>query len=122
LTNPTRPQARLERTSLDIFPFGGKRCEATKVTIDKDDETTAKETRSVKPALVAELTWAKLYTKAMHQDLVAISTAVGKSRATTSGTEMKKGAEHLHDQLQDANRTVDELSGQAGIRPVPVKK
>jgi hypothetical protein len=92
------------------------------MVIDKDDGTIGKETPSVKPALVAELTWAKLYTKAMHKDLVAISTAVGKSQPTTFGPEMKKSAEQLHDQLQGANRTVDELSEQAGTRPAPVKK
>jgi len=88
----------------------------------EDDRTTAKDFPSIKPALVAELTWAKLYTKAMHKDLVAISTAIAKSQPTIAGSEMKKSAEQLHDQLKDANRTVDELSDQAGIRPMPVKK
>jgi len=92
-----------------------------KVAID-DDGTTVKDSSSVGPALVAELTWAKLYTKAMHKDLVAISTAIAKSQPPTAGPEMKKSAEQLHDQLKDANRTVDELSDQAGIRPVLVKK
>ena len=92
------------------------------MAIDDNDGTIAKERLSLKPALVAELTWAKLYTKAMHKDLVAISTTIGKSPANTSGPEMKKSAERLHDQLQGANRTVDELSDQAGIRPLPVKK
>jgi hypothetical protein len=92
------------------------------MAIDDDDRTTANESLSLKPALVAELTWAKLYTKAMHKDLVAISTAIGKSPANISGSDMKKSAEHLHDQLQGANRTVDELSDQAGIRTLPVKK
>jgi hypothetical protein len=92
------------------------------VVIDDDDGTAEEDTQSLKPALVAELTWAKLYTKAMHQDLVAISTAIAKGEPTTSGSGMQKSAEQLHDQLQDANRTVDELSDQAGIRPVPVKK
>jgi len=77
----------------------------------------------MKPALVAELTWAKLYTKAMHRDLVAISTAIAKSQPNTTGPDMQKSAEQLHDQLKDANRTVDELSDQAGIRPAtPAKK
>jgi hypothetical protein len=72
---------------------------------------------------MAELTWAKLYTKAMHKDLSVISTAVSKSQPTTAGPEMKKSAEKLHDQLQSANRTVGELSDHAGIRgPVPVKR
>ena len=35
---------------------------------------------------------------------------------------MRKSAERLHDQLQDANRTVDKLSEQAGTRPKHVKK
>jgi hypothetical protein len=88
----------------------------------EDDGTTAKDFPSIKPALVAELTWAKLYTKAMHKDLVAISTAIARNQPTTSGPEMKKSAEQLRDQLKDANRTVDELSDQAGIRPVAPKK
>jgi hypothetical protein len=89
------------------------------VAID-DDGTAVKDSPSVKPALVAEITWAKLYTKAMHKDLVAISTAITKNQPTTSGLAMKKNAQQLHDQLQDANRTVDKLSDQAGIRRVPV--
>jgi hypothetical protein len=92
------------------------------VAIDDDVGPTEAETQTAKPALIAELTWAKLYTKAMHKDLVAISTAIGKNQPNAAGPEMKKSAEQLHDQLQDANRTVDELSDQAGIRPpVPVK-
>jgi hypothetical protein len=100
----------------------GKRCEATQVAIDDDAETTVTETQPVKPTLIAELTWAKLYTKVMHKDLVAISTAIKKSQPTTAGPEMKESAEKLHDQLQSANRTVGELSDHAGIRPVPVKR
>ena len=92
------------------------------MAIDDDAGTTVAETQSIKPALIAELTWAKLYTKTMHKDLVEISTAISKSEPTTAGPEMKKTAEKLHDQLQGANRTVAELSDRAGIRPVPVKK
>ena len=93
------------------------------MAIDADAGTTSvAETQPVKPALVAELTWAKLYTKAMHKDIGVISTAIGKSQPTTAGPEMKKSAEKLHDQLQSANRTVGELSDHAGIRPVPVRK
>jgi hypothetical protein len=94
------------------------------VAIDDDAGTTVAETETqpVKPALMAELTWAKLYTRAMHRDLGEISTAISKSQPTTAGPEMKKSAEKLHDQLQSANRTVGELSGHAGIRPVPVKR
>jgi hypothetical protein len=51
------------------------------------------ETQPVKPALMAELTWAKLYTRAMNKDLGAISTAVSKSQPTTAGPEMKKSRE-----------------------------
>jgi hypothetical protein len=91
------------------------------VRIDDDAETTMAETPSVKPALIAELTWAKLYTKAMQKDLGAISTAIRKSEPTTARQEMKESAEKLHDQLQSANRTVGELSGHAGIRPMPIK-
>ena len=80
--------------------------------------TAAKDFPLLKLSLVAELTWAKLYTKAMHKDLVAISTAIAKSQPTSAGPEMKKSAEHLHDQLKDANRTVDELGEQSGIRLV----
>jgi hypothetical protein len=92
------------------------------VAIHNDTDTSEAETQSVKPALVAEVTWAKLYTKAMHQDLVAISGAINKSLPTSAGPEMKKDAEKLHDQLKSANRTVDELSDHAGIRPAPSKK
>jgi hypothetical protein len=99
----------------------GKNREATKVAIDDDAETTMAETPSVKPALMAELTWAKLYTKAMHKDLGEISTAIRKSEPTTAGPEMKKSAEKLHDQLQSANRTVGELGGHARIRPMRIK-
>ena len=60
------------------------------MAIDDDAETTVAETQSVKPALIAELTWAKLYTKAMHKDLSTISTAISKSEPTTAGPEMKK--------------------------------
>jgi hypothetical protein len=58
------------------------------------------ETPPIKPALMAELAWAKLYTKAMHKDLGAISTAIRKSQPTTAGPEMKKSAEKLRDQLK----------------------
>ena len=92
------------------------------MAIDDDAGTIVAEAQPVKPALMAELTWAKLYTKAMHKDLGAISTAISKSQPTTAGPEMKKSAEKLHDQLQSANRTVGELSDHAGIRPLPVKK
>jgi hypothetical protein len=92
------------------------------VAIDDDSETTVTESQQVKPALMAELTWAKLYTKAMHKDLGVISTAISKSEPSTAGPEMKKSAEKLHDQLQGANRTVGELSDHAGIRPLPVKR
>ena len=91
------------------------------MAIDDDAGTTVAET-SVKPALMAEVAWAKLYTKAMHKDLGVISTALSKSQPTTTGPEMKKSAEKLHDQLKSANRTVGELSDHAGIRPVPVKR
>jgi hypothetical protein len=92
------------------------------VAIDVDAETTVVETQPVKPALMAELAWAKLYTKVMHKDLGAISTAVKKSQPATAGPDMKKSAEKLRDQLKSANRTVGELSDHVGIRPVPVKK
>ena len=92
------------------------------MAIDDYAGTTVAESEPVKPALIAELTWAKLYTKAMHKDLGAISQAIGKSQPTIAGPEMKKNAEKLHDQLQSANRTVGELSDHAGIRPMPVKR
>ena len=92
------------------------------MAIDDDAGTNVAEIQPVKPALMAELTWAKLYTKAMHKDLGAISMAISKTQPTTAGPEMKKNAEKLHDQLQSANRTVGELSEHAGVRPGPVKK
>jgi hypothetical protein len=80
------------------------------------------ETQPLKTALMAELTWAKLYTRAMHKDLGSISTTISKSQPSAAGSEMKKSAEKLHDQLQSANRTVGELSEHAGTRLVPVKR
>jgi hypothetical protein len=105
-----------------VFSGTRERCEATKVAIDDDAKTTVAETQSVKPLLMIELAWSKLYTKVMHKDLGAISTAIKKSRPTTAGTEMKKSAEKLRDQLKSANRTVGELSDHAGIRHMPDKK
>ena len=69
------------------------------MTIDDDTETTVVPTQSAKPALIAELTWAKLYTKVMHKDLGAISTAISKSEPTTAAT--KKSAEKLRDQFAE---------------------
>jgi len=92
------------------------------MAIDDDAGTTVAEIEPIKPALIAELTWAKLYTKAMHKDLGAISTAISKSQPIIAGPEMKRSAEKLHDQLRSANRTVGELSDHVGIRPAPVKR
>jgi hypothetical protein len=92
------------------------------MVIDEDKETTGAETEQVMPALKADLTWSQLYTKSMHKDLVAISTAIGKTKPTTSGPKMKKDAEKLRDQLKSANQTVDQLSDHAGLRPTPVQK
>lgn len=78
--------------------------------------TAAVDGRSVKPAVIAELTWAKLYTKAMHKDIGEISAAIGRTQPATVGPTTKKSAEKLHDQLQSANRTVGELSEHAGVR------
>jgi hypothetical protein len=92
------------------------------VAIDNDKGTAVTETQQVLPALKADLTWSQLYTKAIHKDLVAISTAITKTRPTTSGPKMKKDAEKLRGQLKSANQTVDELSDDAGLRPAPIKK
>ena len=91
------------------------------MAIDDDAGTIVAETQPVKPALMAELTWAKLYTKAMHKVLGAISTAISKSKRSAARPEMKESAEKLHDQLQSANRTVTELSDHAGIKPITVE-
>jgi hypothetical protein len=85
------------------------------MAIDNDAETTVAETQRV---LMAELTWARLYTKAMHKVLGSISATIRRSRPVSARPEMKKGAEKLHDQLQSANRTVAELSDHADVRPV----
>jgi len=93
-----------------------------KVEIDDDDAgTIVAETRPLKPAVIKELAWASLYTKVMHKDIGAISTAIKKSKPTAAGPELKKGAEKLRDQLKSANRTVTELSDHAGLRPPPPK-
>jgi hypothetical protein len=58
------------------------------VAIDDDaGTTTVAEIQPVKTALMAELTWAKLYTKAMHKDLGVIATVISKSQPTTTGPE-----------------------------------
>ena len=77
--------------------------------------------RSMKPAVISELTWAKLYTKAMHKDIGEISAAIRKTQPATVGPTTKKSAEKLHDQLESANRTVGELSEDAGVRSRPGK-
>jgi len=91
------------------------------VAIDDDAGTAGLEARPSKAELIAELTWAKLYTKAMHKDLGEISTSIRKNQPTAAAPEMKKSAEKLHDQLKSANRTVGEIGEHAGVRPVPVK-
>ena len=83
------------------------------MTIDNDAETTVAESQRV---LMAELTWARLYTKAMHKVLGSISATIRRNRPISNRPEMKKGAEKLHNQLQSANRTVAELSDHAGVR------
>ena len=90
------------------------------MAINDEAGTTVAETQPVEASLI-ELAWAKLYTKVMHKDLGAISTAIRKSRRSTTGTEMKKSAEKLRGQLKSANRTVGELSDHVGIGPTPGK-
>jgi hypothetical protein len=91
------------------------------MTTTNDARNSVPETHPKKSALIAELTWAQLYTKAMQQDLVTISTAVSKGQTITTEPEVKETAEKLHDELQTANSTVGELSDHAGIRPSPSK-
>jgi hypothetical protein len=90
------------------------------VAIDDDTKTIVPEIQPEKESLI-DLAWAQLYTKIMHKDLGAISTVIRKSRPTTAGTEMKRSAKKLRDQLKSANHTVGELSDHAGIKPTPVK-
>jgi hypothetical protein len=104
------------------FPISVGSIARHKVTIDDDAGPSVTETQLVKAAVVAELTWAKLYTKVMHKDLGAISTAISRSKTTAAGPEMKESAEKLRGQLQSANRTVSDLSDHAGIRTVPVRR
>ena len=80
--------------------------------INNNAETTVAETRRV---LMAELTWARLYTRTMHNILRAVSRVITKNRRSSDQLEMKKDAEILHDQLEIANRTVTALSDHAGI-------
>jgi hypothetical protein len=99
--------------------------EQTKMAIHDDvadrEETAAVNGRSMKPAVIAELTWAKLYTKAMHRDIGEISAAIRKTQPAAVGPTTKKSAEKLHDQLESANRTVGELSEDACVRSRPGK-
>jgi hypothetical protein len=85
------------------------------MTIHNDAKATEIESQRV---LMAELTWARLYTKAMHKVLGSIAATIRRNRPISDRAEMKKGAEKLHDQLQSANRTVAELSDHAGVPPV----
>jgi hypothetical protein len=99
--------------------------EATKMAIDDDAGdgvgTAVGDSPATKPAVIAQLTWAKLYTKAMHKDIGTISTAIRKTHPATVGPTTKKSAEKLRDQLESANRTVGELSEHAGVRSRPGK-
>jgi hypothetical protein len=92
-----------------------KTSQGKKVAIDSDVKTTVAETHRV---LMAELTWARLYTKTMHKLLGSISVTLKRNRMISVRPEIKKAAEKLHDQLQSANRTVTEISDHAGVRPV----
>jgi len=98
---------------------------ATKMAIHDDVRdrvgTAVVNGGSMKPAVISELTWAKLYTKAMHKDIGEISAAIRKTQPATVGPTTKKSAEKLHDQLESANRTVGELSEDAGVRSRPGK-
>jgi len=97
---------------------------ATKVATSTQDPTNkVSDPQAIKQALVAELTWAKLYTKTMNKDLGVIATAIDNdSRPTINEPEMQQSAAKLHDELQIANRTVGELSDHAGVRPAVIKK
>jgi hypothetical protein len=93
-----------------------------KVTVDSEKDTILTETPRTKAALISELPWAKLYTKAMQNVLGSISTVIRKREITAPEPKMQKNAEKLRDQLQSANHTVGELSDDAGIIPVSLKK
>jgi hypothetical protein len=84
-------------------------------------ETSVTETTSVKEALVAELTWSKLYTKAMYKVLSTISTSIRKSKPAVARPEVKRSADKLHDQLHNANQTVGELSDLLALSPGQAK-
>ena len=92
------------------------------MAIDDDARSPVAETTQTVDASLIELAWAKLYTKVMHKDLGAISTAIRKSRPTTAAKKVKKSSAKLRDQLKSANRTVGELSDHVGIKPAPVKR
>ena len=92
------------------------------MAIDDDTGTTVTDIQPVKPALMTELAWAKLYTKVMHKDLGAICTAVRKCQPTIARPEMKKSAEKLRDQLKSANRTVANSPIMLALGSVPVKR
>lgn len=71
--------------------------------------------QAIDPALMAELTWAGLYTESMRRDLRAISAALRKAKSTSVGSQMLAGAALLRVQLKLANRTVLSLSHSAGV-------
>jgi hypothetical protein len=110
------------RSAMRLPIFCGKRLEVANVPVRNDAESMAAANQLEKRALVVVLTWAKLYTKAMHKDLGAISTVVRKRQLNVAGPKMKKSADKLRDQLQRAHRTVGDLSDHAGIASSPVKR
>jgi len=52
--------------------------------------TAVVDSPSTKPAVIAQLTWAKLYTKAMHKDIGTISTAIRKTHRPLSDRQRRK--------------------------------
>jgi len=91
-----------------------------KVAIE-DPADKAEDPQSTRRAVIAELTWAKLYTKTMNKDLGVITTVIA-SKPISKGPAMKKSARKLHDRLRSANRTVGEISDHAGIKPASDKE
>ena len=91
------------------------------MVIDDDAGTIAAEIQKVKLALMAEITWAELYAKAIHKELVEISTAVSRSQTNIAGPKMQQTAERLCNEMQAANRTAGELSSVLGFVPCQPK-
>jgi hypothetical protein len=70
--------------------------------------------KAINSNLVADLTWAELYTVKIRENLKILTPTVKKSPTSADLTE---NAALLRQQLESANRTVAGLSKKVGVEP-----